>query len=243
MKNVLITGASRGIGRQMALDFASQGYNVIINYNHSYDSALSLQEEIEKKQGLCYLIQTDVSDYLGCKQMVNDVIDKFKHIDVLINNAGVCHDKLLIDEDENTIESILNTNLNGTIFVSKFVIENMLKYKKGKIINISSILGTSGCSNESIYSASKGAINAFTKSLAKEYASCGITVNAIAPGCVETDMMKDFSSDDKDNLKETIALNRFALPKDISNLALFLASDESNYITGQVLGVDGGFVI
>lgn len=243
MKNVLITGASRGIGRQIAIDFAKNGYNVIINYNTSTADANTLKKEIENFNGSCYLIQADISNYSVCQRMVNDIISKFKHIDILINNAGICHEKLIIDEDEQSINEILDINLKGTIYTSKFVINNMVKYKYGKIINISSILGGTGCSNESIYSASKGAINALTKSLAKEYGMSNITVNAIAPGCVKTDMLKDFSNSDLYTMTKSISLNRLAEPIDISSTALFLASDAANYITGQIIGIDGGFII
>ena len=240
-KVVLITGASCGIGAQMAKVFAQNGYSVIINYNKSKDKAEALADELFK-QGLDVLAyKADVSDVQQVKEMVKYALDVYGHIDVLINNAGVSSYNILIDESIDSITKTINTNLLGTIIVSKCVCEHMIKRQSGKIINISSIWGVVGGCGESVYSASKGGIIAFTKALAKELAPSNITVNSIAPGIVETDMINHLSSQEKEDLKQEIPLSRFASPKEIADVALFLASPKANYITGQTIQVDGGF--
>lgn len=240
-KVVLITGASNGIGAQMAKVFAENGYSVIINYNKSKDKAEALADELFK-QGLDVLAyKADVSDIQQVKEMVKYALDVYGHIDVLINNAGVSSYNILIDESIDSITKTINTNLLGTIYVSKCVCEHMIKRQSGKIINISSIWGVVGGCGESVYSASKGGVIAFTKALAKELAPSNITVNAIAPGVVETDMINHLSGQEKEDLKKEIPLSRFASPKEIADVALFLASHKANYITGQTIQIDGGF--
>ncbi|MBQ9785998.1 MAG: 3-oxoacyl-ACP reductase FabG [Clostridia bacterium] len=240
-KVVLITGASNGIGYEMAKEFAKSGYMVAINYNKSKDMAEKLAKEIVSCGGICALFKADVKDYSQVEEMFNKLIKTFGHIDVLINNAGIASSKILIDETENNIIDIINANLTGTIYCSKFASEYMLKQTGGKIINISSIWGVYGASGETVYSASKGGIIAFTKALSKELAYSNIKANCIAPGVVDTNMMKSYTEEELESLKKEIPFGRFASPKEIARIALFLASDDANYITGQTIEASGGF--
>lgn len=242
-KVVLITGASNGIGAQMARVFANNDYCVIVNYNKSKTKAENLVNEICSKGKMAISYQADVSCAKQVEDMVNYAISCFGHIDVLINNAGICSNKILIDETYESVNDVISVNVLGTIITSKIVTKHMLKTGKGKIINISSIWGVVGGAGESVYSASKGAIIAFTKSLAKELAFSNITVNAIAPGVVETNMLNCFNKQEKQNLKEEIPLKRFASTNEIANVALFLAEKKADYITGQTIQIDGGFCL
>lgn len=242
-KVVLITGASQGIGYSLAKTFAQNGYKVLINYNTSKKEAENLAQEIINSGGIALTFQADIKDQNQVSNMVNFTIKNFGHIDCLINNAGICSYNLLIDESDKKIKEILETNVFGSIIVSKYVSQQMLKQGKGKIINISSIWGQNGASNETVYSASKGAINSFTKSLAQELAFAGITVNAIAPGIVNTNMLNKFSKEEITDLINQVPTKRFATMSEISDLALFLASDKADYITGQVITIDGGFTL
>ena len=240
---VLITGASNGIGKEMALEFAKKGYCVAINYNKSKTNAVKLVEELLGKGYRAMCVKCDVSDYNEVELMINNVIKTFGHIDVLINNAGVALEKVLIDTNEKDIENIIKTNLYGTINCTKFASEHMASRNYGNIINISSVWGIFGASGESIYSASKGGIVTFTKAMAKELAYNGINVNCIAPGVVDTNMMNAYTKEEKQQIKNDIPLRRFAKPKEIARLALFLASKDASYITGQVIQIDGGYCL
>ena len=242
-KVVLITGASGDIGSCIAESFLNNNYKVVICYNNSKQSALNLAKKNKEKEQNYLCIKVDVSKYDDVKKLVNEVISIFGHIDILINCAGISSYNLLIDESDENIDKVINTNLIGTINMCKEVSKNMIKRNYGKIINISSVWGIFGASNETVYSASKGGINTFTKALAKELAYCNINVNAVAPGVVNTKMMSKFSEKELDEIKNEIPFGRFAEPKDISNLVLFLASDASNYITGQIIQIDGGFCV
>lgn len=243
MKNkvVLVTGASNGIGKEISRVFANNGYIVIVNYNKSKDSANKLVEELLNLGHTALAIKADVSNYNEVKGMVNQIVKTFGHIDVLINNAGICSSNLLIDEQIENIYNVINTNLIGTINCSKEVSLNMIKNGYGKIVNISSIWGLYGASNESVYSASKGGVIAFTKALSKELIYSGINVNCIAPGVVDTNMMKNYSNEELEQIKQEIPLKRFANPKEIAELALYLCSENSSYITGQIIQIDGGY--
>ena len=245
MKNkvVLITGASNGIGMEMAKEFAKQGCKVIINYNNSKQNALDLANQICSNGQTAIAMQADVCVVKNIENMVDEIIKIFGHIDILINNAGISSNCLLIDESSENINNLINTNLIGTINSTKEVCKYMIKQGFGKIINISSIWGIFGAANESVYSASKGGIISFTKAMAKELAYCGITVNCIAPGVVETNMMNDYSDIEKQDIKSQIPLDRFAQPQEIANLAVFLASKQADYITGQIITIDGGFTL
>lgn len=240
-KVVLITGASNGIGASMAKTFAQNGYTVVINYNKSKDNAEKLEKELINLGYNAICIKANVANPIECKQMIQTAIKTFGHIDVLINNAGICSNNILIDETDDNINNVISTNLLGTIYCSKEVANYMIKRNFGKIINISSIWGVCGASGETVYSASKGGIIAFTKALSKELAYNNITVNAIAPGVVNTNMMKNYTNEELISIKNEIPLRRFAECKEIANLALYLASDNANYITGQTIQIDGGF--
>lgn len=243
MKTVLITGASRGIGREIALKFAKENYNVIINYNKSEKKAESLRKELEKLNIRCLKIKADVSNDIEVKNMVKIALKSFGKIDVLVNNAGVALSKILQETSNSEIQKIFGVNTFGTINSTKAIVPSMISNKSGKIINISSIWGKVGASMETIYSASKGAVIAFTLALAKELAPSNIAVNCVCPGVIETDMMKGYSVQDKNELKLNTPMMRLGTTEDIANAVLFLASDNANFITGQVLTVDGGFIL
>lgn len=242
-KIVLITGASKGIGAQIAKTFSNNNYTVIVNYKKSEKEANNLIKQIISTGNSAFSYKADVSNYKQVFTMISNIIKDFGHIDVLVNNAGVCSYKILIDEDENSIANQINTNLVGTILCSHFVSKQMIKQNFGTIINISSIWGMCGSAGESVYSATKGGIISFTKSLAKELAFSGIRVNSIAPGVVETNMINNLNQEEKEQLKTQIPLQRFASPEEIAKIALFLASENSEYITGQVFVVDGGLTL
>ena len=237
-KTVLITGASRGIGAACAELFAENGYNVIINYASSSEKA----EALAAKTGGT-AIRCDVSDPASVEKMVSDIIDKYGKIDVLVNNAGISVTgvfDLVSDEDA---KRIFDVNVFGTLNCTKKVIPYMLKRKYGKIINISSMWGQTGGSCEVHYSATKAAIIGFTKALAKEVGASGINVNCVAPGMIMTDMTACYTDEEVEEIKEEIPLGRCGDPRDIAETVLFLASEKASFITGQVIGVNGGMVI
>lgn len=243
MKTVLITGASRGIGKEIAIKFATEGYNVVLNYNVSESQTEDLAKQIEDLGVQCLAVKADVSVDSEVKDMVNLALKQFGKIDVLVNNAGVALSKLFQLTTEDEIARVFGVNTFGVINSSKAVVPYMISEKCGKIINISSIWGKVGASMETIYSASKGAVIAFTMALAKELAPSGISVNCVCPGVIDTDMMREYSESDKKELKEQTPLNRLGTPKDVANTVYFLASDDANFITGQVITVDGGFAL
>ena len=243
MKTVLITGASRGIGRQLAKTYAKNGYTVIINYNKSEEKAKDVFNEIISNKGNAVLVKADISKEVEVKEMVNYIIKNFKHIDVLINNAGICYKGLLIDEMCDVTENLISTNLTSMINVSKFVIPHMIANEKGRIINMSSIWGQVGAAFEATYSASKAGIIGLTKALAKEYAYNNINVNCICPGVIDTDMNKSISEEDMQDLINQIPMQRLGKTEEVANLALFLTESTGDYITGQVITIDGGFTL
>lgn len=242
MKTVLITGGSRGIGEAIARRFAKGGYNVIINYRNSQIKAENLANELSNYGVRCVAIRADVGDAVQAKLLVKQSLEIFGKIDCVVNNAGVSLTKLLIDSKTTEIEDLIITNLMGTIFVTKEVLTSMMSNRSGKIINIASIWGTVGGSMESVYSATKGGIISFTKAIAKETGLSGITVNAVCPGVILTDMTKSIALDDMQALKDQIAVGRIGQPQDVAGIVYFLASKEADYITGSVIGVDGGMV-
>jgi len=243
MKTVLITGASRGIGREIAIKFAKNGYNVIINYNKSLAKAKSLAKELEKYDIRTLLYKADVSIDSEVNSMVKESLKTFGHIDVLVNNAGVALSKILQETSNKEIQKIFGINTFGTINCAKAVVPNMISQKGGKIINISSIWGKVGASMETIYSASKGAVISFTLALAKELAPSNISVNCVCPGVIETDMMSTYTENEKNEIKLNTPMLRLGTTKDIADAVYFLASDNASFITGQVLTVDGGFIL
>lgn len=241
-KVILISGASRGIGRAIALAFAKENATVVINYKSSDNKANEVKKHIESIGGYAYVLKGDVSSYEQCKIMVEDIIKKFGKIDVLVNNAAVSKIDVFSFCTEQTWDYIIGTNLKGVFNLTHNVVKYMVDKKEGCIINISSMWGEVGASCEVIYSTSKGGINAFTKALGKELAPSGIRVNAISPGVIDTEMNNCLSKEDKESLEEEIPMNRMGMPKEIGKVAVFLAKEDSSYMTGQVLRVDGGLI-
>ncbi|MCY6484481.1 SDR family oxidoreductase [Clostridium aestuarii] len=241
-KVVLVTGGSRGIGRSIAEEFGDCGAAIVINYRENDKAAEDTLQMLKKKGIYAIAIKGDISDYNTAKNIIEEIIKKFGKLDILVNNAGISKIGLFIDMDENDFDSIINTNLKGVFNICHNAVEHMLKVKRGRIINISSIWGEVGASCEVAYSASKGGMNSFTKALGKELAPSGITVNAIQPGVIDTEMNKWLSKDEKQELVNEIPMMRFGEGKDIAKAAVFLASNAASYITSQVITVDGGFI-
>ena len=241
MKTVVVTGASKGIGRAVAKEFANNGYNVVICYNKSVSDAQQLLNEISQMTR-AIAVKVDVSNEDDVKNMVEITKKTFGNIDVLVNCAGVSDTRLLIDSTKEDYDFVFDTNMRGTYNTCKLVGSEMLSNQSGKIINISSIWGLCGGSCESVYSASKGAIIAFTKALAKEFGPNGINVNAVAPGFIQTDMTKNVTEEIRREIMNNSALGRLGTPEDVAGVVSFLASEKSEFITGQVIGVDGGWL-
>jgi len=242
-KSAIVTGASRGIGRAIALTLAQNGANVVINYRSNDELADNLVKEIESYGVKAVKVKGDISSFKEAEELINAAIDNFKSIDILVNNAGITKDGLFMRMKEEDFDTVVNTNLKGTFNTSKAIISHMLKARSGRIINISSVVGVIGNGGQANYAASKAAVIGLTKSIAKEVGSRGITVNAIAPGFIESDMTEVLSDKVKDMMLNSIPLKSFGKGEDVANLALFLASDLASYITGQVIHVDGGMVM
>ena len=242
-KVALITGATRGIGKQIAITLAKSGYDIAINYRTENDDLTNTKEEIEKNSVKCLAVKGDVAVFEDCEKFVEEVIKEFGKIDVLVNNAGITRDTLIMRMKKEDFESVIDTNLVGTFNVTKNVISHMLKARLGRIINISSVVGVSGNAGQTNYAASKAGIIGFTKSLAKEVASRNILVNAVAPGFIETGMTDVLKDEIKQDIEKNIPLKRIGTPEDVANVVKFLASEDSSYITGQVLHVDGGMLM
>lgn len=240
-RNVLVTGASRGIGKEIALSFARKGYNVAINCYSNKDLLFDVKKEIESFGVICIASAWDVGNYEECNREINRIITAFGSIDVLINNAGISHIGLLQDMTEVEWNRILSVNLSSIFYCSKLCIPSMLQKNSGKIINISSVWGVCGASCEVAYSASKSGIHGFTKALSKELAPSNIQVNAIACGAIETEMNHFLSSEEKTALIEEIPSNRFGHPEEVAHLVLQLV-DNNNYLTGQIIQLDGGWI-
>ena len=241
-KVAMITGATRGIGKQIALTLANESYNIVLNYRTENDELKQLKNEIESKKVKCLTVQGDVTNFEDCKQMIESAIKEFGKIDVLVNNAGITKDMLLARMKEEDFKQVIDVNLVGTFNMTKNVISYMMKARNGKIINISSVVGIAGNAGQTNYSASKAGIIGFTKSLAKEVASRNILVNAVAPGFIETNMTDVLKQEVKDEIAKNIPLKRMGTPQDVANVVKFLASEDSSYITGQVISVDGGMI-
>ena len=238
-----ITGGTRGIGRQIAIKLSKAGYKIAVNYRTENENLKITKSEIEKIGGTFLAVRGDVTDFEACKKCVEEIIANFGKIDVLVNNAGVTKDNLLMRMKEDEFKSVIDINLIGTFNVTKNVIPYMTRARSGRIINISSIVGISGNAGQTNYAASKAGIIGFTKSLAKEVASRNILVNAVAPGFIETDMTDALKEEIKEDIKKGIPLKRIGKVEDVANVVNFLASEESSYITGQVINVDGGLLI
>ena len=241
-KVAMITGATRGIVKQIALTLANEGYNIVLNYRTENDELKQLKNEIESKKVKCLTVQGDVTNFEDCKQMIESAIKEFGKVDVLVNNAGITKDMLLARMKEEDFKQVIDVNLVGTFNMTKNVISYMMKARNGRIINISSVVGIAGNAGQTNYSASKAGIIGFTKSLAKEVASRNILVNAVAPGFIETNMTDVLKQEVKDEIAKNIPLKRMGTPQDVANVVKFLASEDSSYITGQVISVDGGMI-
>ena len=242
-KVALVTGASRGIGRAIALTLAAQGAAVAVNYNGSRERAQEVVDSIKSRGGQASLYQCSVGDFQACQEMIQNVIKEYGHLDILVNNAGITRDSLIMKMKEEDFDAVLNTNLKGTFHTIRHSARQMLKQKSGKIINISSVSGVMGNAGQANYAASKAGVIGLTKTMARELASRGITVNAVAPGFIETEMTEVLSDSVKEHACEQIPLGRFGKAEDVAELVAFLASEKGNYITGQVLCVDGGMSI
>ena len=242
-KVALITGGTRGIGKEIAYTLAEKNYDIIINYRTENEELMKLKKEIEQKRVRCLLLKGDVSNFEDCKKLVEEAINRVNHIDVLVNNAGITKDMLLMRMKPEDFNEVINVNLIGTFNMTKNVINYMMKERKGRIINVSSVVGISGNAGQTNYAASKAGIIGFTKSLAKEVASRNILVNAIAPGFIQTDMTNILKENVKDEIAKTIPLKRMGTAKDVANVVKFLVSEDSSYITGQVIQVDGGMLM
>lgn len=240
---VLITGGSRGIGKAIANKFAENGYNLVINYVSDSTDIKSLSAEFEQKGAQVLFIKTDVKDLESCENMIKSAIDKFGKIDVLVNNAGITKDALIMRMKEEDFNKVIDINLKGTFNVTKSVVPFMMKKRSGKIVNLSSVVGVTGNAGQCNYSASKAGIIGFTKSLAKELASRNIRVNAVAPGFIKTDMTDVLSDNVKEEINKQIPMKKMGTPEDVANVVYFLSSNESSYITGQVINIDGGMVM
>ncbi len=242
-KSALITGATRGIGKAIALELADQGYDIAINYRTANEELEKLKKEIETKGVQCVLVYGDVSKFEDCENIVKNVTEKLEKIDVLVNNAGITKDGLILRMKKEEFQQVIDINLTGTFNMTRNVIPYMMKQRSGRIINMASVVGITGNAGQTNYAASKAGIIGFTKSLAKEVASRNILVNAIAPGFIETDMTNVLADQVKENILNQIPLKRMGTANEVAKLVKFLSSEDSKYITGQVINVDGGMVM
>ena len=241
-KVALVTGASRGIGKAIAKELATNGASVIINYSKDDLGANNTLKEIIDNGGYAKIIKRDISDYNNCINLINEVIESFGKIDILINNAAKSEIGLFMDFKKETIEQLMNVNLLAPMYLTQAILPFMTSKGSGNIINISSIWGESGASCEVVYSTTKGGLNLFTKALAKEVASFGIRVNAIAPGVIDTEMNSFLEADEKEELINDIPIGRFGTVDEVANTVLFLCQNNTSYLTGQIIRIDGGFL-
>ena len=242
-KVAIVTGGTRGIGRAIALKLADNGANIVINYRNSDKEAEELKAILEEKGVKVLTVKCDISNFEDSKNLMDKCKEVFRKIDILVNNAGITKDTLIMRMKEEDFDSVIDVNLKGTFNCAKHASAIMLKQRFGKIINMTSVVGIAGNAGQVNYAASKAGVIGLTKSLAKELGSRGITVNAVAPGFINTDMTASLSEKVKEEASKNIPLKRLGDPEDVANLVGFLASDAANYITGQVINVDGGMVM
>lgn len=242
-KVAVVTGASRGIGRAIAEKLAGEGIFVVLNYRGSVEQAKEVQQAIREQGGNAEIYACDVSDFSACEAFFKDVIKTYGRLDILVNNAGITRDGLLMKMSEEDYDAVLQTNLKGTFHGIRFASRQMLRQKQGRIINISSVSGVLGNAGQANYSASKAGVIGLTKSAARELASRGITVNAVAPGFIRTEMTGILSEQVQEHAKSQIPLGCFGEPEDVAEAVAFLASEKAKYITGHVLNVDGGMAM
>lgn len=240
-KVAIITGASRGIGRAIAIELGKEGASVVINYSKDEEGAKETLEALRELGGVAYAVKRDVSSFEGAEEIINKALEHFGKIDIVVNNAARSTLGLFMDATREDIEGLISTNLLGAMYLTKLAIPHMLG-KGGAVLNISSMWGEVGASCEVLYSTSKGGLNLFTKALAKEMAPSNVRVNAIAPGVIDTKMNSFLSQEEREELENEIPVGRFGLPEEIGKTAVFLCSDDSSYITGQILRVDGGYI-
>lgn len=239
-KVALVTGAGRGIGKEIAVTLARNGAQVIVNYNGSKEAAEQVVAQIHEFGGSAQAMQCNVSDEEAVKKMIQEISAQYKRVDILVNNAGITRDNLIMRMTEDEFTQVIDTNLKGAFHLIRGLSRMFLKQRSGKIINVSSVSGVMGNAGQANYAASKAGLIGMTKSVAREFASRGICVNAIAPGFIDTEMTRVLSDEAKEQLKQWIPAGRIGTAADVANLVLFLAGDASNYITGQVISVDGG---
>lgn len=242
-KVALVTGASRGIGRAIALALGQAGATVVINYRDQAQAAERVVQAIVDSGGTAQAIQADIAQPADVERLIKQTLDAYSRIDILINNAGITRDNLLLRMKDDEWDTVINTNLRGVYAMTKAVLRPMMKARGGRIINMTSVVGLTGNAGQANYAAAKAGLIGFTKSVAREMASRGITVNAVAPGYVETDITNVLSDDIKNTARNAIPLGRFGQPEDIAGAVLFLASDLAAYITGQTIAVDGGMTM
>lgn len=242
-KCAIVTGAAKGIGKAVALKLASLGANIVLNYRSSEDKAIELENELKELGVEVLRVKGDISKLADVENLVNQAKEKFGHIDIMVNNAGITKDTLLLRMKEEDFDSVIDVNLKGVFNCLKTITPIMVKQRSGKIVNLSSVVGIIGNAGQVNYAASKAGVIGMTKSLAKEIGARGITVNAVAPGFIETDMTDELGDKLKEEAKKGIPLRRLGTAADVAEVVAFLSSESSNYITGQVINVDGGMVM